>query len=148
MRTDLGCQPAFGRFRPESRRSSCSHSTCLLPHLHLLIIAICHTVQESAAKTALMLNGGTLDGSQISVTSSSLEAPAVAQQPATTSSAPTTAHSTTGDEDHVEQEDKPRSAVLAEYLAAGYKLSDQVIERGIQADQRTFRRSMSSEAHA
>ncbi|KAH6914088.1 hypothetical protein BKA70DRAFT_1260400 [Coprinopsis sp. MPI-PUGE-AT-0042] len=75
--------------------------------------------KASAAKTALMLNGGTLDGATLSVTSD------VAHQ----------------DDDHhhtegeTVQEDKPRAAIAAEYLAKGYTLSDQILARAIELDQ-------------
>ena len=47
--------------------------------------------QESAAKTALMLNGGTLDGSTITVTSDTVEAPAAATAKPVTPAAPAVA---------------------------------------------------------
>lgn len=80
-----------------------------------------------------MLNGGTLDGSTITVTSEDVEAPSLANiKPVAT-----TAQTPSEKEGHdVEQEDKPRSAVLAEYLAHGYSFSDATIEKAIQADQR------------
>lgn len=37
-------------------------------------------------------------------------------------------------DDHITQEDKPRSRIVAEYLAHGYTVSDQVIERALQLD--------------
>jgi len=73
--------------------------------------------KPSAAKTALMLNGGTLDGAELSVTSD------IDHQDTETPSA-------TG----IEQTDKPRSAIAAEYIATGYKLSDQVLQRAIEID--------------
>ncbi|ORY73878.1 hypothetical protein BCR35DRAFT_281487 [Leucosporidium creatinivorum] len=88
-------------------------------------------IKESAAKTALMLNGGTLDGSTISVTSEDVEAPALANVKPVESTAQTPSEKEGHD---VEQEDKPRSAVLAEYLAHGYTFSDDIIEKSIAAD--------------
>ena len=38
------------------------------------------------------------------------------------------------DPDHVDQEDKPRARILAEYLASGYTVSDKAIERAIGLD--------------
>ncbi|PPQ81266.1 hypothetical protein CVT25_015050, partial [Psilocybe cyanescens] len=82
--------------------------------------AIISFEKPNAAKTALMLNGGALDGSSLTVTSD------VAHQ----------------DEDHAapghtyEQSDKPRAGIAAEYLARGYKLSDQILERAIDIDQK------------
>lgn len=40
-----------------------------------------------------------------------------------------------GAEDDIAQEDKPRSRIVAEYLAHGYVISDKAIERAIQFDQ-------------
>jgi len=85
-------------------------------------------VKESAAKTALMLNGGTLDGSTITVTSDEVEAPAAA-------SAKAPVHEPATHEEDVEQEDKPHSAIAAEYLAHGYLLSDAAIQQAIAKDQ-------------
>jgi len=76
----------------------------------------------SAAKTALMLNGGTLDGANIAVTSDEIH-----EDP--------TGH---GSELHSggapSQEDKPRAGIAAEYLARGYVLSDQILQRAIDID--------------
>ncbi|KAJ7600468.1 hypothetical protein C8J56DRAFT_9400 [Mycena floridula] len=73
----------------------------------------------SAAKTALMLNGGTLDGHQLDVTSEKDHQDV--------------------DEDHdgtpLQQTDKPRAGIAAEYLARGYVLSDNVLQRAIELDQ-------------
>lgn len=80
-----------------------------------------------------MLNGGTLDGSTISVTSEDVEAPALANVQPVQSTAQTPSEKEGHD---VEQEDKPRSAVLAEYLAHGYTFSDDIIEKSIAADKR------------
>ncbi|KAL7417042.1 hypothetical protein BDY24DRAFT_376433 [Mrakia frigida] len=74
--------------------------------------------KESAAKTALLLNEGTLDGAHLHVTSESLS----------------TASSTSGEEPSISQEDKPKAAIIAEYLASGYVLSDQAIQRAIDED--------------
>ncbi|KAF8918846.1 hypothetical protein CPB85DRAFT_1278996 [Mucidula mucida] len=80
--------------------------------------AVIHFEKPSAAKTALMLNGGTLDGSTLTVSSD-------------------VAHA---DEEHVEgkegidQSDKPRAGIAAEYLAKGYQLSDQILQRAIEID--------------
>ncbi|KAF5337494.1 hypothetical protein D9758_013592 [Tetrapyrgos nigripes] len=79
--------------------------------------ATVHFEKPSAAKTALMLNGGTLDGSQLSVTSDITH-----PDEEDTSTEP------------VSQSDKPRAAVAAEYLAKGYTLSDQILQRAIELD--------------
>jgi hypothetical protein len=65
-----------------------------------------------------MLNGGTLDGAHIVVTS-----PTEHADP-----------SETHDEGPIDQTDKPRAGIAAEYLAKGYKLSDQVLQRAIELD--------------
>ncbi|KAL0960879.1 hypothetical protein HGRIS_005893 [Hohenbuehelia grisea] len=83
--------------------------------------ATIHFEKASAAKTALMLNGGTLDGATLSVTSDlPLDDPA-------------------HDDAHPEgtpfdQSDKPRAGIAAEYLAKGYVLSDSVLQRAIEID--------------
>lgn len=82
--------------------------------------AIIHFEKPSAAKTALMLNGGTFDGATIAVTSES--------DPAAVD--PTPGHH----EGPPEQSDKPRAAIAAEYLAKGYGLSDQILQRAIEID--------------
>jgi hypothetical protein len=69
-----------------------------------------------------MLNGGSLDGSSLAVTSDVVHE----------------------DEEHqptpgiYEQSDKPRAGIVAEYLAKGYKLSDQILERAIEMDSTYF----------
>ncbi|KAK4700948.1 hypothetical protein P7C70_g5291, partial [Phenoliferia sp. Uapishka_3] len=78
-----------------------------------------------------MLNGGTLEGNVITVTSDDTEAPSLANVKPVDSNAPT--HAETEGHD-VDQEDKPRSAVAAEYIAHGYLLSDTAIEKAIAAD--------------
>lgn len=68
-----------------------------------------------------MLNGGTLDGAQLSVTS------------------PTEHHDPESAEAHhpdtpIDQTDKPRAGIAAEYLAKGYVLSDGILQRAIELD--------------
>jgi len=85
--------------------------------------------KPQAAKTALMLNGGTLDGAAISVTSDSVsderhdEAPAYGAPGATTE-----------ETSNYEQHDKPRAGIVAELLAKGYVLSEQVLHKAIEVD--------------
>ncbi|KAG2758083.1 hypothetical protein P692DRAFT_20948139 [Suillus brevipes Sb2] len=76
--------------------------------------------KPSSAGTALMLNGGTLDGEQLHITSD-------------------VEHHNHHDEPHrssspIEQSDKPRAGIAAEYLAKGYKLSDHILQRAIEID--------------
>ncbi|KAI0350338.1 hypothetical protein OH77DRAFT_1080606 [Trametes cingulata] len=82
--------------------------------------ATIHFEKPSAAKTALMLNGGTLDGAHLTITSDQ-------------------EHQDKDDGaaagDHIDQADKPRAGIAAEYLARGYKLSDQILQRAIELDQ-------------
>merc|ERR1711877_91207 len=40
-----------------------------------------------------------------------------------------------GEDGEIAQEDKPRSRIVAEYLAHGYALSDNAVQRAIQMDQ-------------
>ncbi|KZP26324.1 hypothetical protein FIBSPDRAFT_887407 [Athelia psychrophila] len=80
--------------------------------------AVVQFEKPSAAKTALMLNGGSLDGAELSVTSD------VDHQDTETAGAP----------EAIEQTDKPRTAIAAEYIATGYKLSDSVLQRAIEID--------------
>jgi len=84
--------------------------------------AVVHFEKSSAVKTALMLNGGSLDGSTLSVTSDA-------------------AHHEEDDVPPAEgvpyhQSDKPRAAIAAEYLAKGYSLSDHILQRAIDIDQK------------
>ncbi|KIJ14920.1 hypothetical protein PAXINDRAFT_169359 [Paxillus involutus ATCC 200175] len=77
--------------------------------------------KHSAANTALMLNGGTLDGATLTVTSDAEHAD----------------HHDAHDHQHhdsIEQSDKPRAGIAAEYLAKGYKLSDHILQRAIDLD--------------
>lgn len=82
--------------------------------------------KETAAKTALLLDNTQLGSSQVHVsTASSLEDIA--------SKAPTTPKAAGHDED-ITQEDKPRSRIVAEYLAHGYTISDTAIQNAIALD--------------
>jgi RNA recognition motif-containing protein len=80
--------------------------------------------KETAAKTALLLDNTQLGPSQVHVTTaSSLDD--IAGSHSTTA---------TGGEEELTQEDKPRSRIVAEYLAHGYTLSDGVIQKAIALD--------------
>ncbi|KAK5095741.1 Protein vip1 [Exophiala xenobiotica] len=86
--------------------------------------------KETAAKTALLLDNTQLGKSQVHVTTaSSIDQVATQAGSATTSAAQAA-------EDHIPQEDKPRSRIVAEYLAHGYTLSDNVIQKAIAVDQK------------
>jgi hypothetical protein len=82
--------------------------------------------KDTAAKTALLLDNTQLGKSQVHVsTAGTIEDVAHKAGAAVSSSTP---------EDHISQEDKPRSRIVAEYLAHGYTLSDKVIESAIAMD--------------
>jgi len=82
--------------------------------------------KETAAKTALLLDNTQLGKSQVRVSSAgSIDDLASKAGAAVHSSVP---------EDHIAQEDKPRSRIVAEYLAHGYALSDQVLQQAITLD--------------
>jgi len=82
--------------------------------------------KETAAKTALLLDSTQLGKSQVHVTTAGSIDDVASKAGATVSSA-------MGD-DHIEQEDKPRSRIIAEYLAHGYAMSDQAIQRALELD--------------
>ncbi|CEL62686.1 Protein vip1 OS=Schizosaccharomyces pombe (strain 972 / ATCC 24843) GN=vip1 PE=1 SV=1 [Rhizoctonia solani AG-1 IB] len=84
--------------------------------------ATIHFESPNAAKTALMLSGGTLDGTAISVTSE------VEHEDLP--------HEEQHDETPIQQTDKPRAAIAAEYLAKGYTLSDGILQKAIDMDKR------------
>lgn len=82
--------------------------------------AVIHFEKPSAAKTALMLNSGVLDGAHLNVHSDTVhpdeeEVPHVPGSP-------------------LDQSDKPRAGIAAEYLAKGYTLSDSILHRAIHLD--------------
>ncbi|XXG95480.1 hypothetical protein Hte_001744 [Hypoxylon texense] len=80
--------------------------------------------KETAAKTAQLLNNTQLKGTQISVT------------PADGKIDDGTPHTTNADRDtdEITQEEKPRSRILAEYLAHGYVVGDAALQRAIELD--------------
>jgi RNA recognition motif-containing protein len=83
--------------------------------------------KETAAKTALLLDNTQLGSTQVKVTS------------ATGSSEDDGSHYTTNaerDSDEITQEEKPRSRIIAEYLAHGYVIGDQAAQRAIELDQK------------
>ncbi|KAI4235969.1 MAG: hypothetical protein LQ352_008052, partial [Teloschistes flavicans] len=82
--------------------------------------------KETAAKTALLLDNTQLGSSQVQV-SSAANFDDLTGKP----SASDEAHR---DENDISQEDKPRSRIVAEYLAHGYTISDNAIQRAIALD--------------
>ncbi|KAL2800347.1 hypothetical protein BJX66DRAFT_291798 [Aspergillus keveii] len=86
--------------------------------------------KDAAAKTALLLDQTKLGSSIVHV-----EAAQSIDQLAGSHSA--TAGEAKDEHDHdLEQEDKPRSRIIAEYLAHGYTISDQAIQKAISLDQK------------
>jgi hypothetical protein len=75
--------------------------------------------KAASANTAALLNGGSLDGAHITVVSE-------------------VDHPESDDEHHdenpIQQSDKPRAGIAAEYLAKGYTLSDDILQRAIEFD--------------
>jgi RNA recognition motif-containing protein len=80
--------------------------------------------KETAAKTALLLDNTQLGSSQVHVTTASSIGDIAARAGA----------AVTGNTEDISQEDKPRSRIVAEYLAHGYVLGDNVLQRAIQLD--------------
>ncbi|KAK2741569.1 hypothetical protein FQN57_005552 [Myotisia sp. PD_48] len=84
--------------------------------------------KETAARTALLLDQTQLGPSSVHVLSAqSLDD--IAGDKAASASEAKDEHS-----HGLEQEDKPRSRIVAEYLAQGYAISDQAIEKAINLD--------------
>ena len=80
--------------------------------------------RPSAARTAILLQDAHLGTSQVHVSSS---------EPLEGSSTPPSTEKAKPDTDF-SQEDKPRTAVFAEYLSQGYTLSDQILHKAIEYD--------------
>lgn len=85
--------------------------------------------KDTAAKTALLLNNTQLGTSHISVTSA---AGLTADESSGHDSVPTA--NADRDSDEITQEEKPRSRIIAEYLAHGYVVGDAAITRAIELD--------------
>ncbi|KAK2834928.1 hypothetical protein FQN49_006776 [Arthroderma sp. PD_2] len=84
--------------------------------------------KETASKTALLLDQTQLGPSAVHVTA----APGIDQLAGEKA---TTSHGARDEANNeLEQEDKPRSRIFAEYLAHGYIISDQAIEKAIGLD--------------
>jgi len=83
--------------------------------------------KETAAKTALLLDNTALGASQVRVSS------------AAGFTGDEGTHYTSNeqrDSDEITQEEKPRSRIIAEYLAHGYTIGDQAVQRAIDLDQK------------
>jgi len=81
--------------------------------------------KATAAKTALLLDQTQLGNTQVSVSSAS-----------TTDEDESYTHNVDRDSDDITQEEKPRSRIIAEYLAHGYLIGDVGIQRAIDLDQK------------
>lgn len=92
--------------------------------------------KETAARTALLLDNTQLGPNQVQVTSD--DSKSLDDLSKDTSAAPgvdtDSKKDASGSPDSVAQEDKPRSRIVAEYLANGYTISDKAIERAIALD--------------
>jgi len=82
--------------------------------------------KQQAAKTALMLNGGTLDGATIHVHSDTVTDEHSDERPM----------SAEGPDSTWEQHDKPKAGIVAELLAKGYVLSETILHKAIAIDQK------------
>lgn len=82
------------------------------------------TEKDTAAKTALLLNNTQLGPSHISVTSAT----------GATLEDDNNSPVTDKDGDEITQEEKPRSRIIAEYLAHGYVVGDAAIQRAVDLD--------------
>ncbi|KAG8529907.1 uncharacterized protein KY384_005388 [Bacidia gigantensis] len=83
----------------------------------------------SAAKTALLLDNTQLGPSQVQVSSA-----AGLSDLASSAGATSKGDEASDDEHDLAQEDKPRSRIVAEYLAHGYVLTDTALQRAIALD--------------
>jgi len=84
--------------------------------------------KETAARTALLLDNTQLGPNSVQVTAAkSLDELAAEKRSSAEESAK-------DHHDHVEQEDKPRGRIVAEYLAHGYLISDKAIEKALELD--------------
>ncbi|KAF2191088.1 hypothetical protein K469DRAFT_720067 [Zopfia rhizophila CBS 207.26] len=84
--------------------------------------------KPAAAKTALLLDNTQLGPNSVHV-SGAKSIDELAGEKATTEDALKNSHD-------IEQEEKPRSRIVAEYLAHGYAISDKAIEQALALDQK------------
>ncbi|RAR05101.1 RNA-binding protein Vip1 [Stemphylium lycopersici] len=83
--------------------------------------------KAAAAKTALLLDNTQLGPNSVQV-SAAKSIDELAGDKATS------AEEAKDGDHHIEQEQKPRARIIAEYLAHGYAISDKAIERALAAD--------------
>lgn len=81
--------------------------------------------KTTAAKTALLLDHTQLGATQVSVSSDDA-----------TEESESYTHNVDRDTDDITQEEKPRSRIIAEYLAHGYVIGDVAVQRAIDLDQK------------
>lgn len=81
--------------------------------------------KASAISTALLLNGAEFDGSQLEVKESG---------ESSGSTAPSSSKDGEEEDGDIEQEEKPKSAIIAELLANGYVLQSSLVEKAIEFD--------------
>jgi len=84
--------------------------------------AVIHFEKPSAVKTALMLNESLLGGGTLTVHSDTVQLDEEDSEATHIPGAP------------LDQSDKPRAGIAAEYLAKGYKLTDNILQRAIHLD--------------
>jgi len=83
--------------------------------------------KAAAAKTALLLDNTQLGPNSVHVTSSKSIDELAGDKAASAEEAKDGDH-------HIEQEEKPRARIVAEYLAHGYTISDKAIEQALALD--------------
>ncbi|KAF1953642.1 actin cytoskeleton protein-like protein, partial [Byssothecium circinans] len=84
--------------------------------------------KTAAAKTALLLDNTQLGPNSVHVSSAKSIDEVAGEKVASAEEAKDGDH-------HIEQEEKPRARIIAEYLAHGYTISDKAIERALAIDQ-------------
>jgi len=94
--------------------------------------------KETAAKTALLLDSTQLGPTQVHVSTDASITNAISSAASNAASSASAAVYGTKEatEEGFSQEDKPRSRIVAEYLAHGYALSDVAIQKAIELDQK------------
>ncbi|KAF8451265.1 putative actin cytoskeleton protein [Terfezia claveryi] len=116
--------------------------------------------RSSAAKTALLLDQTRLGGNNVHVEAAhTLDEIAGGRTTSANEDEPTFGADTDptyAGEQGPRQEDKPKSAILAEYLSAGYAVGDTALQKGIELDQKagistrftSFLQSLDAKFHA
>lgn len=84
--------------------------------------------KTTAAKTALLLDSTQLGPNSVRVTSAKSIDELAGEKSSSAEEAKDGDH-------HIEQEEKPRARIIAEYLAQGYNISDKAIEKALAIDQ-------------